>query len=122
MLKELHDSPIGFGENGSQRHIKMLPLIKKYNIKTILDYGCGKGLFQKALEEAKKAGEVDIDSVTGYDPGVDKYSKKPTGKFDMVVCTDVLEHIEPLYLQNVLHEIGQYTGKIAYLLMVEMLI
>ena len=53
-----------------------------------MDYGCGKGGLVRALQEKFP----DI-KVRGYDPAVEEFENLPTEKFDLVVNTDVLEHI-----------------------------
>lgn len=62
---------------------------------TILDYGCGKQTLQLALPNLR---------ITGYDPAIPELSAHPR-PHDLVVCTDVLEHIEPVYLNNVLSDL-----------------
>lgn len=55
---------------------------------SILDYGCGNGIFVDFLREQ---GFTDVQ---GFDPFVAKYKQKPERQFDMVVLNDVLEHVE----------------------------
>ena len=74
-------------------------IIKKNQIETMLDYGCGKGFFySNALHQngiktnsLKDYWKIDIDL---YDPCYEKNAfineKK---KYDLVICIDVLEHI-----------------------------
>ena len=57
----------------------------------ILDYGCGQGQLKAALG----------DCVTEYDPAIAGRDAEPEPA-DLVVCTDVLEHIEPECLDDVL--------------------
>lgn len=57
----------------------------------ILDYGCGQGQLNQALGEC----------VREYDPAVAGKDQEPEPA-DLVVCTDVLEHIEPDCLDDVL--------------------
>ncbi len=54
---------------------------------SILDYGCGNGVFIAYLKEKGYAGAA------GYDPYVPEFSHKPGGLFDCVVANDVLEHV-----------------------------
>ena len=68
--------------------------IKKNNVKTILDYGCGKAKFQKLLFKDYK--HINI---VNFDPAIEEFSNKPSGSFDLILCVDVLEHIE----ENKLH-------------------
>jgi len=55
---------------------------------SILDYGCGNGLF---LEFLRRKG---CARVSGYDPHVPEFSAPPEGPFDCVVANDVIEHVE----------------------------
>jgi len=57
----------------------------------ILDYGCGQGQLKAALG----------DGVREYDPAIAGKDADPEPA-DLVVCTDVLEHIEPDCLDDVL--------------------
>lgn len=68
---------------------------------SILDYGCGKGLLAKGLDEH---GYV----VREYDPAVPGKDKLPRPA-ELVVCTDVLEHVEPECLDDVLDHLKELT-------------
>lgn len=80
-------------------------LIKRFNVESFLDVGCGPG---KMVEAAKERGLVawgvdgdyfqespDIfifDYTTGpYEPG---------GPFDLIWCTEFVEHVEEQYVPN----------------------
>jgi len=76
-------------------------LIKATGAATILDYGCGKGqqYWPRRIADPDEGVEYpDIKSYWGvqaiqcYDPGYQPYMQLPTGSFDGVICTDVLEH------------------------------
>lgn len=75
-------------------------------IETILDYGCGSA----SLMEYVKSKGFEKDW-TLYDPGVFKYKKEPKGKFDLVITTDVLEHVEEPMLNNTIRKLQSLTGK-----------
>lgn len=53
---------------------------------SILDYGCGNGIFVRFLQRR------GYSRVTGYDPYVKEYTDKPRRRFDCIVANDVLEH------------------------------
>lgn len=94
-------------------HIKEIDaLINEYDCKTILDYGCGQA---KCWEEMKLKLNPHSKQVTLYDPYVDRYSVKPEGTFDLVICTDVMEHILEEEVGKTLAELLNYTNKVLYL-------
>lgn len=73
--------------------------IESKDPQSILDFGCGKGMLVDTLIEKYKN-----KTVLGFDPANPKYDTK-LSPVDMIVSTDVLEHIEPKFLQQTLKEI-----------------
>lgn len=105
--RQLHDSNDEYG-SGSWRHAqKVLDLRENTDSETVLDYGAGKGMLKKALG--------DPEWMREYDPAIPGKDAKPE-LADLVVCTDVLEHIEPDLLDNVLTHIARLTAKAALLI------
>lgn len=51
---------------------------------------------------------------TNYDPGIEAYDQLPTKQFDLVISTDVLEHVEPDKLGKTLATLAKLTGKVLY--------
>jgi 2-polyprenyl-3-methyl-5-hydroxy-6-metoxy-1,4-benzoquinol methylase len=92
--KWLHAQPRGYGGRGNKWAQLVTELASEREIKTIVDYGCGQGTLGKALREQGFF-------VRDYDPAVPDFAALPCPA-DMVVCTDVLEHIERDKLENVL--------------------
>jgi 2-polyprenyl-3-methyl-5-hydroxy-6-metoxy-1,4-benzoquinol methylase len=80
-------------------------LAKSQGVADIIDYGCGKGNMAIALSHLL---------VTGYDPAVKEFSEQPES-VDMVCCLDVLEHIEPDCLDDVLAHIQSLAKKCVFL-------
>ena len=87
---------------------KIHDLVQRYNAKTILDYGCGKGLqYTEPLPYGAEPGEElpedqwqTFDQYLGvkvfkYDPCVKGLRRRPpkNKKFDGVICTQVLNSI-----------------------------
>src|SRR6266705_2117326 len=87
-----------YGVSGQKHCEHLLEFCKKMNTKNVLDYGCGKATLQRGLPFP----------IQNYDPCIDEYSKRPVPA-DIVVCTDVLEHIEPECLKAVLDDIRGLT-------------
>lgn len=82
-------------------------LINSLGVQKILDYGCGKGRLGQNLELAHPA------TVTLYDPGIPGIDDAPEAH-EMVCCIDVLEHIEPEYLDSVLDDLQRVTQRIGF--------
>ena len=72
----------------------------KLQVDDLLDYGAGKGRLKDALP---KHLERPI-KMRCYDPAVPKWSASPAPA-EMVACIDVLEHIEPECLDDVLDDL-----------------
>ena len=66
-------------------------------------HGCGKSTLANNLPF----------HINQYDPCIEKYAGTPEAA-DIVVCTDVLEHIEPDYLDNVLDDLQRLTRKVGF--------
>ncbi len=75
--------------------------------KRILDYGCGRG----QLWHLFATPGVEI---VRYDPAVPEISKKPEGTFDLVINTDVMEHIPEKDVDEVLADIRQYSPNVYF--------
>lgn len=99
-----HNSP-SFGKRGSQWADHVMRLCVGVQTNDVLDYGCGKGELNLHLPF----------EVRNYDPAIEKFSEHPETPSDIVVCTDVLEHIEPDLIDNVLDDLCRLTGRIAML-------
>ena len=115
-------------EEGKFKGISLVPLVptlmslvKENDCKTLLDYGCGKAI----PYDKDRCKEVDLrhpiqklcnlKSFDLYDPAYEKYSTLPNKKYDIVVCTDVLEHIAEQDIDYVLTEILSHSKKIVFL-------
>lgn len=101
--KKLHETNAGYGAIGGEHVERILNLCKLYNTKDILDYGCGKGTLAINFPF----------NIHQYDPAVEQHSALPEPA-DILACTDVLEHIEPEYIANVLDHISSLIKKVAY--------
>ena len=85
-------------------------LTERPYITSVLDFGAGKGSMGRFIQE-----EYGYDvEWTNYDPGIPEYDTLPTKQFDLVISTDVLEHIEPDKLSSVIKTLAELTGKVLY--------
>ncbi len=96
-------------------------IIKKNQIKTMLDYGCGKGFFysnpfnihDQEIVSLKDYWKIDIDL---YDPCYEKNSfLEETKKYDLVISIDVLEHIPSQDIDWVLEKIISKAKKYVFI-------
>jgi len=103
--KKLHASKNEYGSFGN-KYIEYVLKIMQDNshIKTVLDYGCGKGELAKSLPF----------KIFEYDPCVEGKDKDPEPA-DLVICTDVLEHVERDYLEAVIGDIARCTKTVAFI-------
>jgi predicted TPR repeat methyltransferase len=94
-----------WGVEGQTHHARILELYHEYHCDSILDYGCGQGLLSQRIG--------NLVTVVNYDPGIPAYTHLPLPA-DLVVCADVLEHIEPECLHHVLTHIHSVTVNVAF--------
>lgn len=96
--KELHKTREDYGTSSGAIAGLVKDLINKYEFETVLDYGCGKGLLKKAI------GPI----ITEYDPAISGKDNPPSPA-ELVICSDVLEHIEPECIDDVLGDLERVT-------------
>lgn len=110
----LHLAPGGYGSNGGRWAESVIWLCRRFDCWSVLDYGCGEGSLKRRLESVR----VKF-AVREYDPAPVLGKNRPPEFADLVVCTDVLEHVEPHLLVNVLNHIQGLARK-AILLCVDL--
>jgi len=107
----------------------LLPQVKRIKrmivaakAQNLLDYGCGKGR-QYDLRNVNVKGEGtwesvqdywDVDFVHCYDPSYQPFSELPTGAFDGVICTDVLEHCPEQDIDWIVGELFSYATRFVF--------
>jgi len=78
---------------------------KAHGCASVLDYGCGKATLGAMLA-------ADGLAVQNYDPAIEAFAAPPQPA-DLVVCNDVLEHIEPEFVDDVLADVARLSRKLA---------
>lgn len=108
------------GESVIHHLAKIKELINKTGAKSLLDYGAGKG-FQYLVPYNINGQRFEnlqefwqLQQISQYDPAYVPLSKLPAGKFDGVICTDVLEHCPEEDVPWILDEIFSYAEKFVY--------
>lgn len=100
--EHLHETT-DYGVVAEQYGEMVSAMIDALEVDTVLDYGCGHNLSLQRTLKPERAIKYQA-----YDPGVPEYSEKPVPS-QMVVCIDVLEHIEPNCLEDVLDHLEAMT-------------
>jgi FkbM family methyltransferase len=100
----LHQDNPDYGVSGHKRTDMVLYLTQELKTQNVLDYGCGKGTLAKSLPFP----------IREYDPAIPGKDADPKPA-DIVICSDVLEHIEPDYIDSVIGDIARCTERAAYL-------
>lgn len=103
--KQLHDTNASYGISGHTYAGLVEGMAICYQAKSILDYGCGKGTLKQALPHLP---------IAEYDPCIVGKEATPAPA-DIVICNDVLEHIEPDCLHDVLADLARVTLKLGIL-------
>jgi hypothetical protein len=102
--REFHEARPDYGVSSSRHVDFILHLAEQMKTRDILDYGCGKACLQKGIPFP----------IQNYDPAMPEYNRTPEPA-DIVVCTDVLEHIELDCLDTVLDDLARLTKQVIFL-------
>lgn len=107
--RRLHADPRGYGGRGRKWAPQVLELVAECDGASVLDYGCGQGSLAAAL-----SGQPGVLRIAEYDPAIAGKAGRPTFA-DIVVCTDVMEHVEDRCLEAVIEHLSTLTRKLLFL-------
>ncbi|MEZ7956910.1 MAG: class I SAM-dependent methyltransferase [Rubritalea sp.] len=99
--QQLHKDDPSYGSTSLKFIDEVSLMINALKPKSILDYGCGKGTLIAEIE--RRYPEINCYR---YDPSIQEYSALPVKDADLVINTDVLEHIPVADIDSVLREIS----------------
>jgi|TARA_Y100000034_G_scaffold128412_1_gene182939 2-polyprenyl-3-methyl-5-hydroxy-6-metoxy-1,4-benzoquinol methylase len=110
---ELHDIDPEYGVKGQEQVPFVMELFSAFDATTILDYGCGKGTLKMSL---MASGFPEVAArMQEHDPAIPSKDHTPDPA-DIVVCSDVLEHVEPACLDEVLDDLQRLTRLATFVL------
>lgn len=104
--KEIHSSR-HYGASATELYLQAVAsVVKELKPASIIDYGCGRSdlVAHFWLDGARK--------IARYDPAISAFSLMPSDVFDLVLATDVMEHIPMASVDRILTEI-RVLGKAA---------
>jgi hypothetical protein len=104
--RQLHERP-GYGLASVLYAPLVAETLERAHADELLDYGAGKGRLGPALEEIVKRPL----KVHHYEPAMPQWAATPE-PCNFVACIDVLEHIEPDLLDNVLDDLKRVTASL----------
>lgn len=103
MQQELHTNP-NYGVASVQYAPLVAQVMDAVGATELLDYGAGKGRLGATLREHAQRPLT----IHHYDPAIPEWSA-PAQACRFVACIDVLEHIEPQLIDNVLDDLQRVT-------------
>ena len=104
-LADMHKNPNWGASTGIPT--PMAETIAKYDVRSLLDFGAGKGLVSQSLRDRFEG--LDVISYEPSNP-----STFLPDEVDMTFSKDVLEHVEPDQLEYTLYDLHQRTRKVHY--------
>lgn len=112
--QQLHADPLVFGGRSLEPHVvPIAKMIRAHRATTLLDYGCGKGE-QYSLHKMHVAWGAGGIMPVLFDPAVPAHARRPEGKFDGVICTDVMEHAPEEDLEPLLKDIFGFARRFVF--------
>ncbi len=106
MQQELHKNP-NYGVASAMFAPIVAQVMDMIGALELLDYGAGKGRLGEVLQEHSARPLI----VHHYEPAAPQWSNPPQ-PCNFVACIDVLEHIEPALLDNVLDDLVRVTVRV----------
>ncbi|MGJ8653981.1 MAG: methyltransferase domain-containing protein [Opitutaceae bacterium] len=104
--KEIHQTS-SFGATASNFALQIRLCMQELQPNTVLEYGCGKS----NLIEICSNDSLKWDR---YDPAMPDFSERPEGQYDLIVNTDVMEHIPTSDVDDVLEDIRRSGDKVFF--------
>jgi hypothetical protein len=105
--RKLHQNP-NYGVASLSFAPIVADIMRQTGCSSVSDYGAGK---KRLLEGLNQAGVIP-SLYLPYDPVFPEYGEPKTA--DLVCCIDVLEHIEPELIDNVILELSNITTKLGF--------
>lgn len=104
-----------FGLSVLQHVASIQKLARSVGAKSMLDYGCGRGDAYRSPHKLHRHLGISRHNVKLYDPAFPQHDKPPKGRWDLVVSSDVLEHVPAEDVEPFLRKIFGHAGKAVWI-------
>lgn len=91
-------------------------LIRANDVRNVLDWGCGRGDPYRGPYKVWREWGVKWFDIWLYDPAFQQHDKlpPPDKKFDLVICSDVLEHVPEEDVDEFVARLFRHAGKVVW--------
>jgi len=97
-----------YGSSSNVFLYDILHVLKKREVKSILDYGCGRSdLVGHFWNDGKR-------NIGRYDPAIPLYKRLPEERFDLILCNDVMEHILKRDVERIFDEMRKISHTVIF--------
>jgi cyclopropane fatty-acyl-phospholipid synthase-like methyltransferase len=112
------------GGSQSRQYEFICSLVRKHKPTTLIDVGSGRGNALKMVHNENPDTTIDTLDLQNfhnlpfvrqhYNGDITVDGMKETGNYDMVICTDFLEHIQLNYIDIVLSDISKHGNRFVF--------
>lgn len=89
-------------------------LNSKVRVKSLLDFGSGQGSMKLWLDEYLTTKVRNNLEIFEYDPGIPGKDILPSKQFDLIISSDVLEHVEPEMIDETIAWMQSHSDRFLY--------
>ncbi len=105
-----------YGYTSQNLFLLLMPFVQEISPKSLLDYGCGQSNLVFMLRDALDPDNTESVTAYKYEPAIKELSSLPVEKADLVLNTDVLEHIPNEDLEPVIKKILSISGNALFVI------
>jgi SAM-dependent methyltransferase len=115
LYRQMADDGTNFRGLSILQHRKQIAkLCREHQVRNLLDYGCGAGDAYRSPHKLHKEFGLRWFEVTLYDPAFIENADMPLGRFDGVLCSDVLEHVPEEDVDELIDALFHYARKFVW--------
>jgi hypothetical protein len=113
--RQMADGGVQFRGLTLLNHVEQIArVVTEHECRSMLDYGSGAGDGYLPPHLAHERIGLPRDVIRLYDPSFPQHGAPPLGTFDLVVCSDVLEHIPEKQVPAFVANLFSYADKVVW--------